>query len=132
MKILIQKVNSGIVASPVKAGKIGPKTLSAMYRALEMYKNEVSKAFAAAGLSGIGYHEDFERARVRQEYGKNLVMDLEPWGFAGGTLEEPVMGDTGSAPTNTRAKVLLCYQAPLEKIAVDEYRVKFERVYELD
>jgi hypothetical protein len=118
---------------------VGDRGASVLYAAASRYFEDVEAAFEGAGIRS-GYREQaqrwhFQRAYVagpRAGYPPVEVVTLEPWGFAGGTLDEPKMADTGSTPTGGRARTLLCYQAPLRAEPNGEGRVAFRRVYVVD
>lgn len=120
--IRIIKVNDGIVFT-VCTKKGAPvsrmtKTLEAeLKRAQRWYEDEVSEAFIQEGLRDNGYARDFMNYRYAIDKTPNGVhYRLNPWGFAErNEAGEPVMANSGSTPTPGRAKVLLCYQAPLAR-----------------
>ena len=67
-------------------------------------------------------------ARTRNPVARKMSeKDRRDLGFADGTFDAPVMADSGSTPTNARAKRLLCYQAPLNRV-VTLVNIQFERV----
>lgn len=135
-QILIQKVNSGVIFQAIQKNgqpvtSAGPKTQAALDQAYHWYLERVEAALTERGLAEIGYAKTFRRA-YRQPLAdkvyprgsfraKTVVtgyqLNLEPWGFA--LLNEdgqPVMGNSGSMPSDTRAAMLWCYQAPLDRV----------------
>jgi hypothetical protein len=142
IKVLVQKVNSGVTFTLVgkkfkRSSKTGRRTLggTAIEKAQTLYRAEVGEAFVKYGMDGTGYAHDFEdRWYSNCTYEDYMVfVALEPWGFALVAEDGTVgMNDTGSTPTEGRAKLLACYQAPLEKVRVDESRCRFEKVYEVE
>lgn len=105
------KKNSGFntAASP-RRPLVSEKLVS---KVVDLYCQEVLKVLQEQNLPT----ERFIRARldVRHSSG-GAVMELEPWGFGHGTFENPSMGNSGSTPTDGRARMLLAYQAPLTKV----------------
>ena len=51
----------------------------------------------------------------------HALIEIEPWGFAQGQWPNVSMGNTGSVVTDSRAKTLFCFQAPLEAIQEGNY-----------
>lgn len=120
MKIRIQKTNSGVTFTIQTSGRsvtISPgvrgKGLELLKKVMNDYHDKVVQALNSNGLSSRG----FTKAMAAARYGKaGAVVELEPWGFG---FEEPKMGDTGSTATDQRARYLLAYQVPLDKVKDD-------------
>ncbi len=130
----------------VKLG-LGPKTKKALNDAEKWYRGEVKTAFEKRGVGDLGYASDFERAYAKsppegvqdrqiaankrlkargfaakpvEQLEAVLTLALKPEGFAWEDEHGvPQMNNTGSTPTTMRARVLLCYQDPLEKVLVE-------------
>ena len=143
--VLVEKVNSGVRFSILtKAGKpstrksVGDKGREVLYAVGCLYFREVDRAFELAGLDThyrrVAQRWSFDYSVHSRSVGYSPVQSvaLEPWGFAAGTLEAPRMNDSGSTPTDSRARTLLCYQAPLEAVPVDGNRTAFRRVFKID
>lgn len=132
MKILIQKVNNGVlIGVPTASGSMSKAKVSkddrkALLQAEEWYRHAVTKAFKDAGLADIGYAKNF--ADIGRSYGRTVPngihIPLEPMGFA---LPGGVMLNTGSSPTEGRAKVLAIYQKPLKAVKAGA-QIRFELV----
>lgn len=120
MKIRIQKTNSGVtftIQTSARSVTLSPgvrgKGLELLKKVMNNYHDQVVQVLNENGLSSGG----FTRAMASARYGKaGAVVELEPWGFGFGTFESPLMGDSGSTPTDQRARYLLAYQAPLDKV----------------
>lgn len=95
-------------------------------KAIDTYAEEVIKVLDEHGLAKEGFLRSIRDARHSPG---GAVVELEPWGFAFGTFENPEMGNSGSTPTDTRARKLLAYQAPLEKKELGEGRYEFVKDY---
>jgi hypothetical protein len=145
IRVLTEKVNSGVrfsiltkAGNPSTRKSVGEKGRDALYAAGCLYFREVDRAFEGAGLDThyrtVAQRWSFDYSAHGRSRGFAPVQSvaLEPWGFAGGTLDAPRMNDSGSTPTDSRARTLLCYQAPLEAVPVDGNRTAFRRVFELD
>ena len=130
-KVLVQKVNCGLALRFADERGAKPrgavKQREALYRAFDQWHRA---AYQVAYDAGVGLY-NVEHARFVYEGDGVATMHLEPWGFAWGTLEDPQMNDSGSTPTESRARLLLCYQAPLERIEQPDGRVRHERTYEV-
>lgn len=122
MLVRVRRLNNGVEFMPVtKTGKpvarVTKKTKQALYCALNRYVAEVLSALTSLGMGQCGYAEAINDSYLRIDRGRGDTggwLPLEPWGIA--TLDEngtPTMGDTGSTPTEGRARVLWAYQAPL-------------------
>jgi hypothetical protein len=130
--VKIQKVSSGVqftilnarTRNPV-ARKMSEKDRRDLFTAYSWYCEEVRIVGAAHGVYFDSMREIGEYSTQRD----NCIgfVNLEPWGFADGTFDAPVMADSGSTPTNARAKRLLCYQAPLNRVDT-LVNIQFERV----
>ncbi len=121
MDVLVQKVNSGLMFTPkgrgaVRNKKVTAKGKRAVREAWGSYRNDVAMAFDRAGIGNTGYAKTFMRELYPTFAGGSAFVALEPWGFAKGTYADPVMNDTGSTPTTSRARHLLAYQAPLSVV----------------
>jgi hypothetical protein len=126
MDVLVQKVNSGVTFTPKGRGasrnnKLTAKGQAAAYEAWRAYSDDVMLAFDRAGIGNTGYARVFADAYLRFSGGGDDrapygYMDLEPWGFAKGSYADPLMNDSGSTPTPSRARHLLAYQAPLSVV----------------
>jgi len=136
-KVKVQKVNSGVqftILQNAKTGKpvtrkVTERDRKVLFAAYEWYCWEVQKAGAE---HGIYFPHSFASNDLLGQYSTDkdrcaAFVALEPWGFAGGTFDAPVMGNSGSTATEGRARRLLCYQAPLNRISSGGYD-QFERV----
>jgi len=138
VKVRVEKVNGGVTFSLRVEGACEPppeRVARALDLAVEWYRTEVDAALRGAGLAGTGYARAFRRAVPRSDGPTVRVLDLEPWGFARKGEDGPVMGDTGSTPTEGRARHLAAYQAPLEEHHPEPGVVAFWRdldMYELE
>ena len=118
VKIRVQKVNGGVTFTLRVEGACKPppeRIARALDLAVEWYRTQVDAALRDAGLAGTGYARDFRRAILRSDGPTVRPLDLEPWGFAVKGEDGAVMGNTGSTPTEGRARHLAAYQAPLEE-----------------
>ena len=118
ISINIQKVNSGVRFTIINArGKpvirsITERDRRALFSAYEWYCGELNKVALAHDICvSIGASNAYE---VTGSCCTSFLF-LEPWGFAEGTFDAPVMGNSGSTATDSRARRLLCYQAPLDQ-----------------
>ena len=99
----------------------GSPLAAAFGAAHEWYEASVWEALEKAGLQGTDYARRFREALPRYVASKAdgafyRELELEPWGFALTDGEgSPVMAG-GSFPTECRARILLCHQAPLEEV----------------
>jgi len=129
MIIRAQKVNSGVVFNILETVSDRPASTRAVKLAFnnraQLFKQQVTQeslrkavqAYAQDVMAYLTAHnlftDSFLRSVEKTVYTKNgAILELDPWGFASGTQEEPVMGDTGSTPTPGRARQLLAYQSP--------------------
>ena len=126
MDVLVQKVNSGVTFTPKGRGasrnkKLTAKGRAAAYEAWRAYSDDVMLVLKLQGIDGTGYARSFADAYLKFSGGADRrapygYVDLEPWGFAKGSYTNPLMNDTGSTPTPSRARHLLAYQAPLSVV----------------
>ncbi len=134
VKVRIRKLKEGVAFDVINAnGEVvsgqGTKRMAAIRAAEAWYKEGVRTAFEARGISNIGYADRFEEAwarlvpepkqvrrTVKVAPEASAFMELEPVGFAWEQDGVPVMNNMGSTPLEGRARVLLCYQAPLDKV----------------
>lgn len=127
MFVKVQKVNSGVVFSVVKK-RLDTKRL--LQKAMEMYQQQVLKIMETHDFpSHVG--ATFIQAFDHPQFGQmGAVVQLEPWGFAGGTFEQPTMVG-GSTATPQRARLLLAYQAPLERTKNADGSYSWHRDFEV-
>jgi len=138
MKVQIQKVNNGVNFSLLtKSGRASSsradKNLNSMAMVITQYLDDVQSCAKENGFN----NSQIESMRDRMYRALNntfrgpmvlggrrkptgpIVVNIEcdTWGFAfGDTCAEASMNDTGSCATDSRAKLLWCMQAPLEKV----------------
>ena len=123
--IRITKLNCGVEFQALtKTGKPVKRNTMAIFdelaRARNWYASAVASALQKYDMTNTGYGQSFLTARFKvsideREPGR-VLYELEPYGWAiVNESGEAQMGNTGSTPTPGRTKILLCYQAPLEK-----------------
>jgi len=124
MKVLVQKVNSGIVfsiqhssrssESSAYRGFSGRRTKipELLRKVVKQYEAEVIAIAEQNNVSTTSFCKAVDNAMYTD---KGVIIQFETWGFAFGTFENPEMADTGSVATDGRAKFLLAVQAPLNK-----------------
>ncbi len=126
---LIEKVNAGINLSIVseKTGKPVKRVSvdccrKAIHKALDWYEEQLDKVAAERGFDSYDLQI---RKRWSVSIGasfNNLIhVPLEPWGFAFGEYPNVSLSNTGSVGTDTRAKTLSCFQAPLDAVQELDY-----------
>lgn len=114
MKVLVEKVNCGVVFSiQNKPNRSESAKLRELLRkAVRLYADDVSSVAALNNVSTTAFFRAVDNATYTQ---RGVIIQFEVWGFASGTFENPEMADTGSVATDGRAKFLLAVQAPLNK-----------------
>ena len=134
MKIRAMKVNVGMTFTimdgdtPTKHTKHDANRDKLVRKAIDMWAEEV--------LSVLKQHEmntkRFLDAVCDARHSPNgAVIQLEPVGFAWGTFENPEMGNSGSTPTEGRARMLLAYQSPLQMVKSTDGEELLIRDYEV-
>ena len=118
MNVKIAKLNSGISFTLLnqkgEPTKRTPSNEKVLQLAASWYMAETCAKLAEAKF-GISSLLDAFAKPIRQNVGWQF--ELEPWGFAlVNEKGEPVMGDSGSFPAESRAKRLACYQACLNRV----------------
>ena len=122
MKIRVQKVNSGLTFT-ILDRKLAPLRKRVcksdinierlVSKVADMYFSEVEVVLKQHNLP----IERFQKYRYELRHSPGgAVLQQDIWGMAFGTFEEPRMNDSGSTATDHRARMLLAYQAPLNKI----------------
>ncbi len=127
--VLIEKVNAGINLSIVsdKTGK--PlnrvpliRARQAIHKALDWYEEQLDKVVAERGFDN--YNLQIRKrwsVSIGTAFNNNIQVQLEPWGFAFGEWPNVSMSNTGSVETDSRAKTLSCFQAPLDAVQELDY-----------
>jgi hypothetical protein len=132
--ILIRKLNAGVSFQILLKGgrfsarKPTERDKGALYAALDWYCERV---MGAALRHGVSLRNPADQLVSVSKSDPSLFLPLEPWGFASGSFEEPLMGDSGSCPTPSRARALLCYQAPLA-VKKENDSLTFSRTLEVE
>lgn len=127
--VKIQKLNSGVIFIPVKKNgeviansTVKNKTVrQALWNAWHWYQSKVSLEMTFKGMDDTEYARSFRNASPEIQNNGYLFVSLEPWGFC----LNGQMGDSGSTPTQGRARVLECYQSPLNQVKNSTDMIEF-------
>ena len=139
LQVLVRKTNEGVTFTLIgKRGKSLRTNTDVRQRAVSLaedrWREGALKAAAELGIADSGYITDLSKGRYRHlsnSCGHTLA--LEPWGFARKREDGTIgMNDTGSTPTDFRARVLLAWEAPLTEIEVEPRCYKFESVWDIE
>lgn len=104
-KVQVKKVNSGIVFTLLSAPKKAKPNV-VLSNAFYMFFDRANKNLQEAELRELSYDLRYERVSDI-----SIFLGLEPWGFAEVDNDgNVVMGNSGSTPTEARAKRLWAYQ----------------------
>lgn len=137
MNIRVQKISDGIEFTIQTTGKsrINPnhKVVAAravvsglVAKVVDTYTAEVLEVLKKNNMPVEQFQKYASEVRPTKT---GAFMKLEPVGFGFGTFEEPEMPNMGSTPTPGRARLLLAYQAPLNKIEVSPGQFQFYKDY---